>query len=96
MSPDGATVHQLVCSPVHNYVPLFVKPVFKLGWTRPAAAVIRWWVRRTGVPSPRFRSVELLADLMLGDRAAKRGHPAGHLARDDLVRQAYLGEHLTA
>ncbi len=52
VSPDGSTVHQLVCSPVHNYVPLFIKPVFMLGWTRPAAAVIRWWVRRRGVPSP--------------------------------------------
>jgi phosphodiesterase/alkaline phosphatase D-like protein len=52
VSPDGSTVHQLVCSPVHNYVPLFIKPVFMLGWTRPAAAVIRWWVRRRGLPSP--------------------------------------------
>ena len=52
ISPDGATVHQLVCSPVHNYVPLIMKPAFMLGWARPAAAVIRWWVRRSGVPSP--------------------------------------------
>jgi hypothetical protein len=52
VSPTGATVHQLVCSPVHNYVPLFIKPVFTLSWTRPAAAVTRWWVRRRGVPSP--------------------------------------------
>ncbi|HXR41296.1 MAG TPA: hypothetical protein VN738_02745, partial [Acidothermaceae bacterium] len=51
-SPGGATVHQLVCSPVHNYVPLFIKPAFTLGWTRPAAAVTRWWVRRHGVPDP--------------------------------------------
>ncbi|MDG5486393.1 alkaline phosphatase D family protein [Mycolicibacterium gadium] len=52
VKPDGSTVHQLVCSPVHNYVPLFVKPAFLLGWTKPAAAVTRWWVRRAGVPSP--------------------------------------------
>ncbi|AEV76013.1 phosphodiesterase/alkaline phosphatase D [Mycolicibacterium rhodesiae NBB3] len=52
VSPDGSTVHQLVCSPVHNYVPLFVKPAFLLGWTKPAAAVTRWWVRRSGVQSP--------------------------------------------
>jgi phosphodiesterase/alkaline phosphatase D-like protein len=52
VSPDGATVHQLVCSPVHNYVPMFVKPAFTLGWTRPAAALTRWWVRRSGVSSP--------------------------------------------
>jgi len=52
VSPHGATVHQLVCSPVHNYVPMFIKPAFMLGWTRPAAAVTRWWVRRHGVTSP--------------------------------------------
>jgi phosphodiesterase/alkaline phosphatase D-like protein len=52
VSPDGATVHQLVCSPVHNYVPLFMKPAFRLGWARPAAAVTRWWMRRHGVPLP--------------------------------------------
>ncbi len=52
IAEDGSTVHQLVCSPVHNYVPMFVKPAFTLGWTRPAAAVSRWWVRRRGVPSP--------------------------------------------
>jgi hypothetical protein len=47
--PRGATAHQLVCSPVHNYVPLFIKPVFTLGWTRPAATLIRWWARRRGI-----------------------------------------------
>ncbi|MCV7300112.1 alkaline phosphatase family protein [Mycobacterium barrassiae] len=52
VSPTGSVVYQLVCSPVHNYVPLFVKPAFSLGWTRPAAAIMRWWVRRRGVPSP--------------------------------------------
>jgi hypothetical protein len=42
-------VHQLVCSPVHNYVPRFIKPVFSLGWTRPAAMFIRWWASRRGI-----------------------------------------------
>ena len=46
----GAAVHQLVCSPVHNYVPLFVKPAFRLSWSRPAAALTRWWARRHGIP----------------------------------------------
>jgi phosphodiesterase/alkaline phosphatase D-like protein len=45
----GATVHQLVCSPVRNYVPLFVKPAFTLAWTRPAATLVRWWARRRGI-----------------------------------------------
>ena len=48
--PAGATVHQLVCSPVHNYVPLFVKPAFTLSWSRPAARLARWWARRRGLP----------------------------------------------
>ena len=44
----GSAVHQLVCSPIHNYVPLFVKPAFTLGWTRPAAALTRRLARRRG------------------------------------------------
>lgn len=45
---SAARVHQLVCSPVHNYVPFFVKPVFKLGWSPRAARVARRWARRHG------------------------------------------------
>jgi phosphodiesterase/alkaline phosphatase D-like protein len=52
VSPGGAKVHQLVCSPVHNYVPLFIKPAFTFGWTRLAGVVTRWWLRRRGIPSP--------------------------------------------
>ncbi|MCG7595900.1 alkaline phosphatase D family protein [Mycobacterium sp. C3-094] len=48
--PDGAQVHQLVCSPVHNYVPSYVKPAFKLGWSAPAARLTRRWARRAGSP----------------------------------------------
>jgi hypothetical protein len=40
-----------VCSPVNNYVPLLLKPVFKLSWSRPAAALARWWAHRHGVPA---------------------------------------------
>lgn len=47
---DIARVHQLVCSPVHNYVPAFVKPVFRLGWSPRAARVTRWWAHRKGAP----------------------------------------------
>ena len=41
-------VHQLVCSPVHNYVPTYVKPVFKLGWSPRVARLTRRWARRHG------------------------------------------------
>lgn len=76
---DGATVHQLVCSPVHNYVPMFIKPAFMLGWTAPAAAVTRWWVRRHGVPSPPMKWDNVcgplfgntIATLEINDRAAQ-------------------------
>lgn len=41
-------VHQLVCSPVHNYVPTYVKPAFKLGWSPRMARISRRWARRHG------------------------------------------------
>jgi len=46
----GAPVHQLVCSPVHNYVPGFLKPVFKTGWSPKVSRVTRRWARRHGSP----------------------------------------------
>ena len=49
--PVHAAVHQLVCSPVHNYVPAFVKPAFRLGWSRRLAPLTRRWARRRGVPA---------------------------------------------
>jgi phosphodiesterase/alkaline phosphatase D-like protein len=51
LGADAAAVHQLVCSPVHNYVPAFVKPVFALGWSRRLAPLTRRWARRHGVPA---------------------------------------------
>jgi phosphodiesterase/alkaline phosphatase D-like protein len=48
---SSARVHQLVCSPVHNYVPMFVKPVFKFGWSPRVARVTRRWARRHGSPA---------------------------------------------
>lgn len=50
--PGASTtrVHQLVCSPVHNYVPLFVKPVFWLAWSPRLARGTRRWARHQGSP----------------------------------------------
>lgn len=52
--PEGspARVHQLVCSPVHNYVPWYVKPVFTLGWSGWAGRLTRRWLRHRGMPQP--------------------------------------------
>jgi phosphodiesterase/alkaline phosphatase D-like protein len=49
---DGAAapVHQLTCSPVHNIVDWFIKPGFRLGWSRTLARLTRWWAARAGVP----------------------------------------------
>ncbi|CAN3129790.1 PhoD-like phosphatase metallophosphatase domain-containing protein [Mycobacterium sp. smrl_JER01] len=46
----GARVHQLVCSPVHNYVPAPLKPALKLAWSARAARLTRRWARRHGSP----------------------------------------------
>ncbi|OBB60589.1 phosphodiesterase [Mycobacterium sp. 852013-51886_SCH5428379] len=47
---DAAPVHQLVCSPVHNYVPSYVKPAFKIGWSNRMAPIMRRWAVRHGSP----------------------------------------------
>ncbi|PRC42812.1 phosphodiesterase [Mycobacterium sp. ITM-2017-0098] len=43
-------IHQLVCSPVHNYVPGPLKPALKLSWSPRLARVSRWWARHSGSP----------------------------------------------
>ncbi|OLF07197.1 phosphodiesterase [Actinophytocola xinjiangensis] len=47
--PVGASVHQLVCSPLHNQVPWTLRPPLRAGWWRPVAAIARWWARVAGV-----------------------------------------------
>lgn len=52
MPPDTHTkVHQLVCSPVHNYVPGYVKPVFTYGWSPRVGRLTRAWARGVGAPA---------------------------------------------
>jgi phosphodiesterase/alkaline phosphatase D-like protein len=46
----AAAVHQLTCSPVHNVVDWFIRPGFRLGWSRTIARATRWWAGRAGVP----------------------------------------------
>ena len=48
---SDAAVYQLVCSPVHNYVPGFLKPVFKAGWSPRVSRMTRRWARRYGAPA---------------------------------------------
>lgn len=47
----GTPIHQLVCSPVHNHVPAYVKPALAHAWSPRAARLTRAWARRSGVPA---------------------------------------------
>ncbi|MBW0090775.1 alkaline phosphatase family protein [Pseudonocardia sp. KRD-184] len=46
-----AAVHQLTCSPVHNHVEWFVKPGFRLGWSRFTRRLTERWSERAGAPA---------------------------------------------
>ncbi|HEX6357161.1 MAG TPA: alkaline phosphatase D family protein [Actinophytocola sp.] len=50
--PVKAAVYQLVCSPVHNKLPPWLRPFFRVAWWRPLAAVTRWWAHRNSEPQP--------------------------------------------
>ncbi|MGX7828584.1 alkaline phosphatase D family protein [Actinokineospora sp. 24-640] len=45
--PVRARVFQLTCSPMHNAVERFMRPLFVLTWWRPLARAIRWWMLRS-------------------------------------------------
>jgi hypothetical protein len=48
-------VHQLTCSPIHNQVPSFMRPLMRIGWSRWAAVVARGMAAMTGVRGPSLR-----------------------------------------
>ncbi|MGQ0840572.1 alkaline phosphatase D family protein [Actinokineospora sp.] len=45
--PVRARVYQLTCSPVHNSVERYMRPLFRLAWWRPLAGVLRRWMFRS-------------------------------------------------
>jgi hypothetical protein len=49
---ESARVHQLVCSPVHNVVPMPVRVAFRLSWSRVANWITRRWAAHNGAPPP--------------------------------------------
>ena len=76
---DGAArVHQLTCSPVHNKLHWFIKPAFRLGWSRRLARLTGRLSDRAGVaPVPvRWEKLcgplfgNMIATLELDDRQA--------------------------
>ncbi len=44
----NSVVYQLVCSPVHNHVPSFVKPLFVVGWSPLLGRLTGRWARHRG------------------------------------------------
>ncbi|MDQ7910906.1 alkaline phosphatase D family protein [Phytohabitans sp. ZYX-F-186] len=53
--PVAAPVHQLTCSPVHNQIQSFMRPVLRLGWWRGPTAVARTLARAARVAAPAVR-----------------------------------------
>ncbi len=49
-SQPPAAVHQLTCSPVHNKVDWYIKPGFRLGWSRAMRRFTESWSVRAGAP----------------------------------------------
>jgi hypothetical protein len=47
-------VYQLTCSPIHNQVPAFMRPIMRFSWSRLAARAVRWLAASAGVPKPSF------------------------------------------
>jgi hypothetical protein len=45
-------VMQLTCSPVHNEVPAFIRPLMRFSWSRAAARAVRGLARTAGVRKP--------------------------------------------
>ncbi|KWX65713.1 alkaline phosphatase D family protein [Mycobacterium sp. NAZ190054] len=74
--PDVTTtrVHQLVCSPVHNYVPAPLKPALKLAWSPRAARLTRRWARRSGSPGLPMSWRNLSGPLFGNTIASFEGH----------------------
>ncbi|WP_300018565.1 alkaline phosphatase D family protein [Pseudonocardia sp.] len=64
-----AAVHQLTCSPVHNKVDWFVKPGFRLGWSRAMRRLTESWSVRAGAP-PKAVDWERLAGPFFGNTIA--------------------------
>jgi hypothetical protein len=64
-----ARVHQLTCSPVHNIMDWYVKPGFRLAWSRGARWLTSRWATRAGAP-PTPVSWERLAGPHFGNTIA--------------------------
>jgi hypothetical protein len=78
-SRPAGRVHQLTCSPVHNKMEWYVRPGFRLSWSRVMRAIGNAWAGQAGAPpkplswrrvaGPLFGNT--IATLELADRTAR-------------------------
>jgi hypothetical protein len=93
-------VHQLTCSPIHNQVPAFMRPLMRFSWSRIAAKSVRGLARSAGVKPPMLRWGRL-AGPYFGNAISTLRHDGRHAfvrvegaGKDgDLVEVAEVGLH---
>jgi phosphodiesterase/alkaline phosphatase D-like protein len=85
--PSGR-VHQLTCSPVHNKMDWYIRPGFRLSWSRAMRAVTDAWARRAGSPSKPL-SWQRIAGPLFGNTIAT-------LDLDDHRAQVFFEQPVTA
>ena len=70
-------VHQLTCSPIHNQVPAFMRPLMRLSWSRAVANAVRGLARSARVARPRLGWVRL-AGPYFGNAISTLRHDGPH------------------
>jgi phosphodiesterase/alkaline phosphatase D-like protein len=68
-SRPAGRVHQLTCSPVHNKMDWYVRPGFRLGWSRAMKALGEAWAAQAGAP-PKPLSWQRIAGPLFGNTIA--------------------------
>ncbi|GAA2993523.1 alkaline phosphatase D family protein [Actinokineospora diospyrosa] len=68
--PVNARVYQLTCSPLHNAVERYMRPLFRLGWWQPLAGVLRRWMYRSPEIEPLPVDWEKVAGPYFGNAVA--------------------------
>ena len=68
-SEPAARVHQLTCSPVHNKMEWYIRPGFRLSWSRAMRALGEAWALQAGAP-PKPVSWQRIAGPLFGNTIA--------------------------
>jgi hypothetical protein len=77
LGPDVRTpVHQLTCSPIHNQVPVPMRPLMRMSWSRAGSRAMRGLARSAGLGRPKL-SWRRLAGPYFGNAIATLRHDGG-------------------